>query len=89
MNDRYGALLVFRDGVTPQEAAAALERIRDVLDLPAESTKYLPEGPVVGRNPRTGGNVRVPSIPVKRPFQMIDKIQAFNPDWGWPTWYVP
>lgn len=79
MNDRHGALLVFRDGVTPQQAAAALEQIRSVLDLPTETTKY--QDRIVGGRMQTEAK--------RQPFQMIDKIQSFNPDWGWPTWYVP
>lgn len=31
---RHGAVLVFRKGVTPEQAAAALERIRDVIEVP-------------------------------------------------------
>lgn len=56
---RYGALLVFRDGVTKEEAVEALERIATVVEPP------------------------------RQPFKMSDKIEEFDPEYGWPVFYVP
>lgn len=36
MYDRYGALLRFKPGVSEEEIAKALNKIRDVLDLPRD-----------------------------------------------------
>jgi hypothetical protein len=31
-DNRVGSVIVFREGITPQEAEAALEKIKDVID---------------------------------------------------------
>ena len=53
MAKRHGAVLVFKEGVTPSKAASALKKIADVLDLPKESFRTVE----VGRN-RTRTGVR-------------------------------
>lgn len=78
---RHGALLVFKRGVTPEQAAAALESIREVLDLPAETTEYTDDQ-------RAAGRFRAVR-PSRRPFEMRDKVSEFDDDWGGPVWYIP
>ena len=75
--ERLGTVLVFKRGVSPEEAAAALNLIRGVLDLPKETTHY--EECAARRR----------MIPVTEPFKMIDKIHSFDPDMGGPVWYIP
>jgi hypothetical protein len=89
MNEmRQGALLIFKEGVTPEEAATALEKICDVLDLPDEVIEYV-DGEEV--DVAIGGIVRKQKTvkPVKRPFTMVTMVQSFDPKWGWPVWYIP
>lgn len=89
---RHGAVVVFKPGITPREAANALERIADVLDLPSESYVTVPAGPASaslylpdGTEVPTDRRVKL----VGREFEMIDKINEFDDDIGGPVWYVP
>ena len=85
---RHGAVVVFKEGVTPREAANALAKIADVLDLPENSIKMVPCG-------TTQVSVRGRTVKkdvvnmVREPFEMIDKINEFDDDWGGPVWYIP
>lgn len=78
---RHGTLLVFKEGTTPDQAAAALEKIREVLDLPAETTEYTQDQAATARFRA----VR----PTRRPFVMRDKVIEFDDEWGGPVWYIP
>lgn len=51
--EQAGVLLVFREGVTAEEAQKRLDALRDILD---------------GPSPR---------------------VSTFNPDWGYPCFYIP
>lgn len=44
----YGAVVTFKEGTTEEEAKAALEKIADLLDYPAQVNSYDPDwgGPV-------------------------------------------
>jgi hypothetical protein len=50
--EQAGVLLVFKEGVSAEEAQKALEALRALLD-------YQP------------------------------RVQTFNPDWGYPVFYIP
>jgi hypothetical protein len=73
---RIGTVLVFKKDVSPEEAAKALEQIREVLDLPEKSFKMeiLP-----GKRCRTH----------EVPFTMPDKIEEYDDEYGGPVWYIP
>ena len=81
MAKRHGAVLVFKEGVTPSKAASALKKIADVLDLPKESFRTVE----VGRN--RNGQRRVAFRPA--PFKMADKVHEFDDEYGGPVWYIP
>lgn len=89
MATRIGTVLVFKPEVTKEQAAQALADIAHVLDLPETTTAYEPTGEsdLVEQLRRGQRSVR----PVKRPFQMADKIHEFD-DYGGsegPVWYIP
>tara|TARA_Y100000034_G_scaffold1017_1_gene1277 strand:+ start:4434 stop:4670 length:237 start_codon:yes stop_codon:yes gene_type:complete len=46
---RHGAVLVFKRGVTPHQAAAALKKIADVLDIPERSFTFTRDGNISTR----------------------------------------
>ena len=73
---RLGTVLVFAPEVTPEEAAKALEKIRNVLDLPQTSHNIVSNG---------DGTCRMEATP----FKMQDKIKEFDDEWGGPVWYIP
>lgn len=74
---RIGCVLVFREGLTPEEAAAELEKIRGALELPEKTPHYIP-------------NDKQRSLAVDwQPFQMVDKIEHFDDEQGGPVWYIP
>lgn len=80
---RRGTVLVFKRGTTSKDAAAALEKIRDVLDLP-EVTHDMVE---VGKTSRGQSIVDIKD----RQFEMADAIHEFDDYDGCagPVWYIP
>tara|TARA_Y100000310_G_C20569762_1_gene757393 strand:+ start:675 stop:929 length:255 start_codon:yes stop_codon:yes gene_type:complete len=82
---RHGTVLVFREDVTPAEAARALERIRDVLSLPDFSYDIVPTGEMV----EVQGITKERHTTQERSFDMADMIQEFDDDMGGPVWYIP
>jgi hypothetical protein len=74
---RHGAVLVFKEGVDPHEATAALEKIKDLLELPEETVDYVPSG--------EPGCVKSR----RRPFFMGSLIREFDEEFGTPVWYIP
>lgn len=80
---RHGTVLVFKRGVTPDEAAAAIEKIKEVLDLPEVTHDTVP----VGTNRRGQRMVKM----VDRPFVMEDAVHEFDDYDGCagPVWYIP
>jgi hypothetical protein len=58
MNERLGCVLIFKAGITREQAKKALEKLKDVV--------------------------------LQWPDPFPDKvIQGFNPDHGYPVWYIP
>jgi len=80
---RHGAVIVFKQDCPPEQAAAALERIADCLDLPEEVTEYefTPESEGRATQQVAGSH--------QRPFKMADKVQEFDDQYGGPVWYIP
>lgn len=80
--NQLGCVLVFREGLSKEDAVRALNSISHVLQLPA--TTYGTED--TGQRTQYGQKV-VRSV--TRPFRMADKIHEFNPEHGGPVWYIP
>jgi len=89
--DRLGTVLIFKSDVTKEQAAAALARIKDVLDLPAESTDYVPTDEVVTVHSPTAGEpmTKRRHKAVHRPFNTADLIHGFDDSFSSPVWYTP
>ena len=81
MAKRIGSVIVFKAGVSPAQAAKALEALRDVLDLPATSYR-----PVYVTTPR--GERGVPRYETV-PFKTEHLLNEYEEDHGSPVWYVP
>lgn len=86
MSQRIGTVLVFKEGVSPEEAASALQQIADVLDLPSEVTVYEYADGRNTDNSTRGGRVTGSH---KRPYNYQDSLHEFDDEFGGPTWYVP
>jgi hypothetical protein len=74
---RHGAVVVFKPGVTREQAARALASISDVLDFPKQSYRYVsvvPKGPIQS---------------VTRPFKPEDAVHEYEDEHGSPVWYIP
>lgn len=84
--NRIGSVIVFKEGTTLEQAAAALEKIRDVLDLPTTTTAFEPTG---AKRVIAGVGSKEVHKMVQKPFQMVDTLHEFNPEWGGPVWYIP
>lgn len=70
---RIGTVLVFREDVTAEEAAAALTKIADVLELP-DTIAHL-------KKPENRLTYSM--------FVMADLITEYDDDNGSPVWYIP
>jgi hypothetical protein len=82
---RHGALIVFREGITKEEAASALAVIAPLLDLPADKSVpvYAP------MQEHRLGPKKVDRFE-RKPFTIDDAVQTFDDDHGcWPTFYIP
>jgi hypothetical protein len=83
---RHGAVITFREGVTPAQAGAALKKIADVIDAPVCSTDLVPDGQVFLQDLQIWKNkLRINS----RPFRFTDLIEEFDDEMGGPVWYIP
>lgn len=77
---RIGTVLVFREDVTPEQAAEAVAKIADVLDLPEETYDW--------QTSNGDGTGRVLGH-TKRPYELIDGIHEYDDEMGGPVWYIP
>jgi hypothetical protein len=84
---RIGTVLVFKPEVSKAKAASALNQIRHLLDLPETSYKANPEvqdainkGLTVQFKQGDWGEF---------PFHITDKLEVFDPEDGFPVWYIP
>lgn len=73
------ALIKFREGVSNETIAKALNSIRGILDIPAEGFDY---DTVVENGQRYAKMTR-------RPFRWSDVVHDYNPQHGEPVFYVP
>ncbi len=89
MATRHGTVLVFKPGVTKEEAAVALLTIADLLETPETSHESVPTGEVE----EIGFGGKVIHKPIhrwqERPFEIIDLVRDFDDDMGGPVWYIP
>lgn len=76
MTTRYGSLLKFAEGVTREEAIAALKTIKHLLELP--------EGGDWVRDEATNS-----AKWVARPVTGKDMVKEYNDEYGSPVWYIP
>lgn len=79
MTKRYAALIHFRKEATPAQIAAALNKIKDVIDVPphTEEPEYFTQN----------GQKFVRYKP--RPFRWSDIVNEYNPEHGTPVFYIP
>ena len=75
---RIGTLLVFKPDVTKEQAVQALEKIKDLLDLPEEKIDY-----------KRGRDHRTPCKRTVRPFKTADALNEYDDEYGGPTFYIP
>lgn len=78
---RLGTVLVFKEGVSTEEAAAALAQIAEVLDLP--DTTYVYRDEFCPKRRRTVCRQS------KRPHEIADEVREFDEALGGPVWYIP
>lgn len=79
---RLGAVIVFHPDVDKEHAAAALERIRRVLDIPETARDYILDGK---RSP-AGPVMHVEEVPFSIEKHMVEE---FDDKYGGPVWYIP
>jgi len=86
---RHGSVIVFKPGTTPEEAAKALEKIAEVLDLPEKGHDRVDAGMVDDHLP--DGRVRkVRAVTCReRPFKFTDLVREYDDEYGGPVFYIP
>ncbi len=70
---KHAAVVPFKDGVSEEEARAALESIADVIELPYCS----------------GFGQKVIDAAERAEVTVGDHVKAFDDEWGTPVWYIP
>ena len=70
---KHAALIPFKDGVSEEEARAALESIADVIELPYCS----------------GFGLTIAEVAERAEVAVGDHVKAFDDEWGSPVWYIP
>lgn len=83
---RYGAVLVFKQGVDRAEAIEALRKIKHLLDVPERVTVSYETCASVAEAQQNGNWVK---NRVTRPFTGKDLVHEFNEEYGRPVWYIP
>lgn len=82
---RYGTTIVFKAGITKEEAAAALAVIAPFLDLPEEARV-----PVYAEMQTHRLGAKKVERYEKRSFTTDDLVHTFDDDHHcWPTFYIP
>jgi hypothetical protein len=77
---RCGSLVIFKPGVTKEQAARALELLREVADFPAESS--VPVSVPCERGRRA---VRYDKVP----FKTEHIVNEYDDKYGSPCFYIP
>jgi len=77
---RHGAVIVFKEGVTEEQIAKAMNALKDVLDVPGEV-----EEPIY----QEGRGARRITGYKKVPFTWRHLVQKFDDQHGSPVFYIP
>lgn len=82
---RFGTTIVFKEGITKEEAAAALAVIAPFLDTPTET----PVPVYAPMQEHRLGPKKVDRMD-RRPFKVDDLVHEFDDDHNcWPVFYIP
>lgn len=73
---RLGTVLVFKDGISREQAAKAIASLKDIVELPEQ-------GIDVGSRLGLKKAKRTPEQAAS------SKIYEFDPRYGQPVWYIP
>lgn len=74
---RYGAVIRFREDVSPEEAAQALAAIADKIDLPS----FTYDGP------HRFKKIDLAGAPVRERARLL--LHKYDDENGGPVWYIP
>lgn len=83
---RYGALIRFKEGVSEERIAQALNSIKDVLDVPAHVEEPVYQTKEQGYR---GRGARAIIGYQKVPFKWSHFVQKYDPEYGEPVFYIP
>lgn len=86
MSTRYGAVIVFKEGVTEEQIAKAMNALKDVLDIPSEVEEPIYQTKEQGYR---GLGARAITDYKKVPFQWRHLVQKYDDQYGGPVWYIP
>jgi len=75
---RFGTVLKFKKGVTREQAAQALAKISDLIEL-RKSVVEMPKGRTVARLEHC----------IERPATINDEVHEYDDEYGGPVWYIP
>lgn len=77
---RHGAVIKFREGATEAEIAEALNKIRDILDLPEMVDEMTVMKDTNGKQYHKYTKV---------PFKWRHLVNKYDDQYGGPVWYIP
>lgn len=83
MAKRFGSVIVFKQGVTKEQAAKALASLAEVVEFPAKTYEYVP----VEEKQARGAARKVKMVEV--PFAYAHAVHDFEDEHGSPVWYIP
>ncbi len=87
---RFGAVIVFKDDVSKEDAARALRLISHFLDLPTVTPEFIPTGE---KKTLTFGTRKVEKDVYRteyHPYDTADALHEFDDSHGMgPVWYIP
>lgn len=86
MSKRHGAVIVFKEGTTPEQMAKALNAIKDLIEIPSEAQEPVYQTKAEGY--KGPGARRIVGYN-KVPFTWRHFVQEYDDQYGGPVWYIP
>ena len=86
MSTRYGAVIVFKQGVTEEQIAKAMNALKDVIEVPETVEEPIRQTRAQGyKGPGAAKIIGYNKVP----FTWRHLVQKYDDQYGGPVWYIP